>query len=196
MEWVIFIAISALAAIVWLSIRGAAWRTSMTGNKTRIYKGSRVTVFESDGGWKYCIADPHDRDPPYFSDPYPSQEAAIHEAMAAMDGARSKYLTKRETREQSLLCAADEIVSAEQVRLNKAKVSVARVLNGTTTKATTISNLQKHLATRARASDHLHSQLIKAGGRDDHMDTLAGVTKEYWEMKWQIDKLMDDRTPT
>lgn len=102
MEWVVLIAIGAVGAVIWSAIRGAGWRTSSSGNQTRLYKGSRVTVFESDGGWKYCIADPDDRTPPYFSDPYPSQEAATHEAMVFMDGGESRYQTKREIREAEL----------------------------------------------------------------------------------------------
>jgi len=75
------------------------WSASEAGNQTRTYANQRVTVFESDGGWKYCIAHLGEDDDPYFSDPYETQAAAKACALAFLDGRDAPFQTKRETRE-------------------------------------------------------------------------------------------------
>lgn len=62
------------------------WELSENGNPVQIAGSSRITVFQQDRGWKYCIADINDRKPPLFSDPYDSQETAMHEALAHFRG--------------------------------------------------------------------------------------------------------------
>lgn len=194
MEWVFLILVGAVGGIIWQAMKssGGGWSTSTNGNPTRIYRGSRVTVFPSDGGWKFCIADPDDDDDPYFSDPYSTLEAAKHEAIALIDGTGSKFSTKREERSGKLRDEAESLVSKEAERLRKLEASVRRALSKSPPQPTTLQNLQLELTRRARSSDHLHSQLIEASGRDDHMDHLAKMTKRYWELKWQIDEALKE----
>lgn len=62
------------------------WDLSENGNSVLVVASSRITVFQQDRGWKYCIADINDRKPPLFSEPYDSQEIAMDEALAHFRG--------------------------------------------------------------------------------------------------------------
>lgn len=49
----------------------SGWQVSESGNLTRIVGNRRHTLFESDGGWKFCVARTDgDDDNPIYSDPY------------------------------------------------------------------------------------------------------------------------------
>lgn len=195
MEWIFLFAIGAIGAVIWSAIRGAGWRTSSGGNQTRLYKGSRITVFESDGGWKYCIADPDDRTPPYFSDPYSSQEAATHEAMVFMDGGESRYQTKRESRQQKISEGIPERVAKEIERYDKIKQSVVRVLKTPTTKITSLQNLSKSLTVRIRASDHLHGQMARADADEGDFQRIGNIILDYSAMKRDVDGAIASAPP-
>ncbi|MDK1494124.1 hypothetical protein QN219_29565 [Sinorhizobium sp. 7-81] len=71
----------------------AHWQTSDRGNPMILYGGQRLTVFPSDGGWKYCIAKGENDDDPYFSDPYRSEEHAKNEALAHAAGSPRQHNT-------------------------------------------------------------------------------------------------------
>jgi hypothetical protein len=64
--------------------------------------GERITVFASDNGWKYCIADESARDDdayePDFSDPYETVEAAKYEALAVINDRPSRHRSITERR--------------------------------------------------------------------------------------------------
>lgn len=78
----------------------ATWTNSENGNPTRIYKGKRITVFEADGGWKYCIADPEDRREPYFSEPYETSDIGKSEAIRHIERLPSMYRSLPEQRRE------------------------------------------------------------------------------------------------
>jgi len=44
---------------------------------------------------------------------------------------------------------------------------------------------------RASQSDHLESQLIGAHADDVFLDQIAVIKQRYWEIKWQLDELLD-----
>ncbi|WP_273785601.1 hypothetical protein [Brucella intermedia] len=103
--------ILAIALIIYFASRTSGsetWRVSEKGNRTQIYGGSRVTVFQSDGGWKYCISAPFGDDDPYYSDRYATQEEAMECGMAFLDGRPDPHKTMREIREERVLNSALE----------------------------------------------------------------------------------------
>jgi hypothetical protein len=85
-----------LAPVQWCQTHDPQWEPSENGNPCLIYKNRRITVFERDRGWKFCIAKIEDDDDPYFSEVYFDEAAAKYEALARMDGRPSKHLTRSE----------------------------------------------------------------------------------------------------
>lgn len=71
----------------------AHWQTSERGNAMMIYGSRRLTVFPSDGGWKYCIATGENDDDPFFSDPYRSEDHAKDDALAHAAGSPRQHST-------------------------------------------------------------------------------------------------------
>jgi len=67
------------------------WYLSENGNPVLEVESSRITVFQQDRGWKYCIADTDDRQQPHFSDPYESQQIAKDEALAHFRGEPARH---------------------------------------------------------------------------------------------------------
>lgn len=67
------------------------WSISETGNPTFTQGSVRITVFQQDRGWKYCIANVDDRKAPHFSDEYASEQAAKEEALADLRGEPSRH---------------------------------------------------------------------------------------------------------
>src|SRR5690606_30636079 len=90
--------LAALAAIAFVALRSTRWRRSINGNAVIRAGSLRITVFPSDGGWKFCIANGDD-DRPYYSDAYETEDIAKQESLAALHGLPQLNKTKRETRE-------------------------------------------------------------------------------------------------
>lgn len=67
------------------------WTVSENGNPTLVEGSTRITVFQQDRGWKYCIADIDDRDAPHFSDAYATEREALEEALAHFRGEPSRH---------------------------------------------------------------------------------------------------------
>lgn len=67
------------------------WDVSENGNPVLVVGSSRITVFQQDRGWKYCIADIGDQQQPHFSDPYASQQIAMDEALAHFRGEPARH---------------------------------------------------------------------------------------------------------
>lgn len=67
------------------------WTVSENGNQTLIEGSTRITVFQRDRGWKYCIADVNDREDPHFSDAYATEREAREEALAHFRGEPSRH---------------------------------------------------------------------------------------------------------
>lgn len=76
------------------------WVRSERGNLTATIGNRRVTVFASDGGWKYVFADnTRDDDDAYFSDPYATESMAQEEAEAHMAGTPSHHRSLSDDRD-------------------------------------------------------------------------------------------------
>lgn len=73
------------------------WVISENGNYTTLINGRRLTVFESDGGYKFCCAI-GDEDDPYFSDVYDEFSSAQHEALAFIGLRQSVFQSINERR--------------------------------------------------------------------------------------------------
>lgn len=69
----------------------AGWAVSENGNPMLIEGSTRITVFQQDRGWKYCIADIEDREEPYFSEAYSNEREAREEALAHLHGEPSEH---------------------------------------------------------------------------------------------------------
>lgn len=67
------------------------WMVSENGNPTLVEGLTRITVFQQDRGWKYCIADIVDREDPHFSDTYATERDAREEALAHFRGEPSRH---------------------------------------------------------------------------------------------------------
>jgi hypothetical protein len=67
------------------------WVSSENGNPMLIDGSTRITVFQQDRGWKYCIADVDEREEPYFSEAYANQQEAQEEALAHLRGDPSRH---------------------------------------------------------------------------------------------------------
>jgi hypothetical protein len=67
------------------------WSVSENGNPTLIEGSTRITVFQQDRGWKFCIAAVNDREEPFFSEAYASEQEAREEALANLRGEPSRY---------------------------------------------------------------------------------------------------------
>lgn len=62
------------------------WTLSENGNPMLVEGSLRVTVFQWDCGWKYCIADVDDQEESYFSEVYANEQAAREEAFVHLHG--------------------------------------------------------------------------------------------------------------
>ena len=67
------------------------WVVSKNGNSMLVDESTRITVFQQDQGWKYCIADVDDREDSCFSDVYSSEREAQEEALAHFRGNPSRH---------------------------------------------------------------------------------------------------------
>lgn len=100
MFWIIAFAAALAVVGIWMlrSKPPKGWTPSENGNPMRITNGKRITVFERDGGWKFCIANENGDDDPYFSDAYETEHAARTEAVAWMNGSPTTYQTINDIR--------------------------------------------------------------------------------------------------
>ncbi len=67
------------------------WSVSENGNAMIIINSVRITVFQNNSGWKYCIAKIHSHKEPYFSELYASEQAARDEALAKFHDQPSRH---------------------------------------------------------------------------------------------------------
>lgn len=77
------------------------WDISENGNPVLVVASSRITVFQQDRSWKYCISDINDRKPPLFSEPYDSQETAMDEALAHFRGELPRHASINANRSET-----------------------------------------------------------------------------------------------
>lgn len=194
MIWIVLglAAVATVMLIAWGNNSGG-WRKSSSGNPMRVVGNMRITVFPSDEGWKYCIAELPEDDDPYFSDVYQGEDQAMQSALDHVAGRDSAHQSNREIRkvkrDQTTLSMADNLVAKEFEKLDKAEASVVRALSGAT-KASAVENLKKSLVTRARASSHLYTQLIDAGYTNEQsLEKLSAAADRYFDLRRQIGEL-------
>lgn len=89
----------AIAVIIVLAVVRGGWTVSSNGNQTLAINGLRVTVFERDGGWKFCVAISEEDEDPYFSDRYASEQEAKDCALAYISGRPAPHRSKKEHNE-------------------------------------------------------------------------------------------------
>lgn len=70
---------------------GVKWSRSRNGNPVIFRLNRCVTVFRSDGGWKFCIATVDEDGNRYFSEAYETEAAAKFEALACLEGRVSRH---------------------------------------------------------------------------------------------------------
>ncbi|KQU96778.1 hypothetical protein ASD00_18170 [Ensifer sp. Root31] len=96
------------------------WGASEKGNPTQIYHGKHVTVFESDGGWKFTIGDPNDRREPYFSEPYETvqslPEQRREERRQKEEEQREQFVSDEPKIIAALAASADAAASVTELR--------------------------------------------------------------------------------
>ena len=130
-----------------------------------VVDGTRITVFASDDGWKYCIADEGDDSAPYFSDPYETAEVAKHEALAFINGSpsqhRSIYERQREHRSQRRLDSWEKAIhEREQVIADVSDLLTREDLN-----ITALRKPEAKIASRLKALEWQISEYQNDGVR-------------------------------
>lgn len=192
MVWGILLAAVAIGiGLGILKAKQGGWRTSLSGNATKQFGNSRLTVFSRDEGWKYCIADGPDDNDPFFSDAYPTEQMAREAGEDHILGNPSRHVSPREQRKAGRRAETKSmgpsLIAAELEKMQKAEESVARALAGAP-KESTVANLKKSLLTRARATTHLHGQLIDSGYADEEgIESLSTMCDRYFELRRALD---------
>ena len=130
------------------------WLPSEAGNLTRIYRNRRLTVFEQDGGWKFCDAKEGRDGEPYFSGVYDSVEAAKYEAIDSIDGQPSRHKSRQQRAGERRLRAA-----VSGIEGGAALAAQVRQALAAGPKLTELRRLGKKVATARR---HLTSDVNRA----------------------------------
>ncbi len=140
----------------WLFGSKPQWQMSENGNPMMLFGQTRVTVFESDGGWKYCIADIEEDDDPHFSDPYESQAIARAEALAHINGepSRNRSLSEggRERRRDRW--------EAEALEKRRAVQEIREALAEPDLNVTALRKIEAKVASRLRQLSWQKSQFL------------------------------------
>ncbi|NNH67991.1 hypothetical protein [Rhizobium laguerreae] len=100
LDW-LFGGSSTVQAPTTVSPLSSRWESTENGNPSTIYRNRRITVFEQDRGWKFCVAKIEGDDNPYFSEVYETADAAKYEAFAYFGGQPSTYQTRSEISRKS-----------------------------------------------------------------------------------------------
>lgn len=156
------------------------WGASEKGNPTQIYHGKDVTVFESDGGWKFTIGDPNDRREPYFSEPYETVDIAKTEALRHMNRLPSLHQSlpeqRREKRRQKEEEQREEFVSNEPEIIAALAASADAAAN-----VTELRKIERKAETQLRHVDRVVGS-IAIYGSDEAIEKALIVQKEAREL--------------
>jgi hypothetical protein len=117
------------------SARNPVWEISDNGNPFIIYKNRRITVFERDRGWKYCVAKIEEDNDPYFSEVYFTVDAAKYEALAWLDGRPSANATRSQDAARARREKWEELIAE--------KATLYEELSATMPLATSVTELRK-----------------------------------------------------
>ncbi|MDX0408369.1 hypothetical protein GOL82_27200 [Sinorhizobium medicae] len=152
------------------------WTLSENGNPTQIYKGRRITVFEADGGWKYCIAYPEDRREPYFSEAYETSDIAQSEAIRHMERLPSLHRSLPEQRRELRRQKEDE----ERSAFLSSEPHVIASLSSAAESATDLSELrrvERKTETRRRYIDRV-ADSVEVYGSVEEIERAQELTRK------------------
>lgn len=136
------------------------WHISENGNPTMLLAGGgRLTVFESDDGWKFCASQRDgDRDA-FFSESYMTAEAAKDEALAFVTGAPSRHASIAETyRQEGRARYAAKIDEKAELLIKLRKELEESDLN-----VTKLRKIEAKLATQVRQVEWQIDELHRRG---------------------------------
>lgn len=182
MEYVVLFAAAALVTWLMFKLRNSslermsdrrttdesatAWVSSDNGNPTTTYQGLRLTVFESDGGWKYCVAHVDDRREPEFSEPYETKDIAKEEGQRRIDGRppRTSSLpeARRALRRQREKEQRHNFLNDEPQILVSLRLNAESAIN-----LTELRKVERKLETRKKYIDQLTDALDTLGTEQD-----------------------------
>jgi len=183
------LAIAALTTFVILRPNRSNWHLSENKNQARLYKGSRITVFESGGGWKFCIADPVDDGDPYFSDPYETQRAAMESCIAMIDNNPSPHQSLRDIRDEKKLSSSLEITAQSSSLLAGAKEKIRHMHRTGKFLVKDIEPIQKTCKTQIRfIIDVYQNHYLE--GRSDEADKIWLERKEFIALESHCNELL------
>lgn len=172
----------------WLFPRGPKWSPSAGGNPTTVYHNRQLTVFEQDGGWKFCDAKVGQDDEPYFSDAYDTVEAAKHEAIAWVDGQPSRHKSRSDTAGERRRDKWEASVREKVDLASEIKQALAA-----DPKLTELRKLEKKVATALRQLDWQTTELRKAGGSGAVIATAERLTKDFASLAGVIAAQIEER---
>jgi hypothetical protein len=166
--------LAALAAIAFVALRSTRWRRSINGNAVIRAGSLRVTVFPSDGGWKFCIANGDD-DRPYYSDAYETEDIAKQESLAALHGLPQLNKTKRETREAQETAQWLRFSTTPEREIAELKRSFSDLIDAQDTNITKLRQLERKILRfvdqSRRAYVHLYAE---------RQETIAARLLAWW----------------
>jgi hypothetical protein len=179
----IVVALFILRAIL---LRGRApngWHISENGNSTLLMKGSRITVFESDGGWKFCVATPADGDDyPYFSEPYAQAEHAKHEGLALIGQHASKYPTLRYARLAHREWSKAQWLSEQEQIERSLREELVAAMAHPAVNVTKLRPIEARITTRARYVRNLPGSFPVGSEEHQRASDTAAKLEELLEM--------------
>lgn len=156
------------------------WTVSENGNPTCVIGDRRLTVFEQDSGYKFCVAraDRDDRNP-YFSESYATEEAARFEAAAFVLGQPSRHKSLTEGRRDDRRQKADARLGEIEARIAKLGADAQSARN-----LTELRKVEKSAASTAKA-------LTIALSRSTHDGLSAESIAEVERLQAQASALID-----
>lgn len=201
MEAVVLLGALAALLVIAIFFRRRAegqWRTSSRGNATTIISGHRVTVFQSDGGWKYCIADPADGEAPYYSEVFETEDTARQEAVAHANGDPSA-LGNDDAMWISFLKDRGAALDMMRAKVPPALADKALSLDGATR---LYQVLEEHAQAMELAIEVMHDRgvddrIVKVAEKiDDAVSELAAATaRKIFELRGSAEPNVTPRKP-
>lgn len=150
------------------------WSITSSGNPTMNIEGCRLTVFERDGGWKFCVADGEDDDDPHFSGVYGSQKEAQERGLK---WAEASIPTMRDSPE--LLLPIVKRIGDEAQALTR---SVPDLL-GRSVNSTQLRRLSDNIQDNYEAAERLQERAEDIGANDlsQSLESLVSMYEKLFD---------------
>lgn len=165
------------------------WHWSSGGNPQIVYRGTRVTIFESDGGWKFCLADDaKEDDDPHFSEAYETQDAAMYEAFALMDFEETMYRPLREIRRDARRARETDFwkdaVSTASSMAEQLRSALPRAIEDSRANITKLTPIVRKLEKQERWMERARDFYDEAGekARSEEAETLRALYSSFSTM--------------